>query len=257
MTQFRDGSAGDADYAEIGITYRDYRRADPRIEALINEALGQARSVLNVGAGAGSYEPHDRDVTAVEPSVTMRALRPAELPKAVDARAESLPFEDDSFDAAMSTYSIHQWSDLNRGLTEMRRVTTGPIVLLTCDPAKVRDFWLYDYAPEVLEVEARRYPSLEDIANILGPLRVDQVPIPADCTDGFNEAYFARPEVLLEPGARNACSAWSFVGPEVHERFTTRLRADLVTGVWDARYGALRSDPFYFGSLVLVVARCR
>ena len=159
VTRMADGSAGDANYATIGEAYTQYRRPDPRIAAHIAEALGAARTVLNVGAGAGSYEPADREVTPVEPSASMRAQRPAHLAPAVDATAESLPFADDAFDAAMTTFSVHQWGDLRAGLREMRRVTRGPVVILTCDPDLVRTFWLYEYAPEVLDTEARRYPS--------------------------------------------------------------------------------------------------
>src|SRR5690606_25405256 len=131
-----DGSAGDADYATIGAGYTDYRRPDPRIADAILAALGDARTVLNVGAGAGSYEPTTLDVTAVEPSASMRAQRPAHLPAAIDATAENLPFADDTFDASMTTFSVHQWTDLRAGLREMRRVTRGPVVILTCEDRK-------------------------------------------------------------------------------------------------------------------------
>jgi SAM-dependent methyltransferase len=250
-----DGSAGDADYGAIGTSYSHYRRPDPRIEAAIAAALGDARTVLNVGAGAGSYEPMDRAVTAVEPSASMRAQRAASLAIAVDATAEQLPFADDSFDASMSTFSVHQWPDLAAGLAEMRRVTRGPVVILTCDPAALDRFWLVDYAPEVIEVESRRYPPLAAIADALGgTVRVVPVPIPLDCTDGFSEAYYGRPEAFLDIGARTANSAWSFVNAVVVERFTTRMRADLRSGAWDARYGHLRTQPEFDGALRLVVA---
>jgi hypothetical protein len=140
-----DGSAGDADYGSIGRTYSSYRRPDPSIAALINSALGDGQSVLNVGAGAGSYEPPDRDVTAVEPSASMRTERPVHLAVAIDAVAEELPFADNAFDAAMATFSVHQWTYLSEGLAELRRVTRGPVVLLTCDPSRVTQFWLYHY----------------------------------------------------------------------------------------------------------------
>lgn len=174
-----DGSAGDADYALIGDRYADYRRPDPRIAALIDTALGDAASVLNVGAGAGSYEPSDRAVTAVEPSATMRAQRPPHLTTAIDATAEALPFPDRSFDAAMTTFSVHQWTALADGLTEMRRVTTGPVVVLTCDPELVQRFWLGQYAPQVLATEARRYPNLDTITAVVGGVTdIRTVPIP-------------------------------------------------------------------------------
>src|SRR6478735_5233918 len=162
-----DGSAGDANYGTIGKSYVNYRQPEPRIAAAIDAALGDALTVLNVGAGAGSYEPVDRAVTAVEPSASMRAQRPAHLSSAIDAVAENLPFPDKHFDAAMATFTIHQWSDLGAGLSEMRRVTRGPVVILTCDPDEVQAFWLNDYAPDVLSTEARRYPSMAAIRECL------------------------------------------------------------------------------------------
>ncbi|MEV7022441.1 methyltransferase domain-containing protein [Kitasatospora sp. NPDC093558] len=250
-----DGSAGDADYGAIGGSYAAYRRPEPRIAALIEQALGGARTVVNVGAGAGSYESEAFDVTPVEPSVSMRAQRPAHLPAAVDAVAEQLPFPDDAFDGAMTTFSIHQWSDVKAGLRELRRVARGPVVVLTCDPDLVRDFWLYEYAPLVLDTEARRYPSIADITEALGgAVEVTVVPIPADCVDGFNEAYYARPEMLLDPAARQSCSAWSFVPPETAREYTDRLERDLASGAWDERHGHLRRQPALEGSLVLIRA---
>jgi SAM-dependent methyltransferase len=186
----------------------------------------------------------------------MRAKRPAHLATAVDATAESLPFDDDAFDAAMTTFSVHQWSDLRAGLREMRRVTRGPVVILTCDPDLVRAFWLQEYAPEVLDTEARRYPSTADLADGLGGVvTIDKVPVPLDCTDGFNEAYYGRPEALLDPAARLSCSAWSFPGLAVHDRFTSQLSRDLADGTWDRRHGHLRTQPALDGSLILVTSR--
>ena len=266
MSRSTDGSAGDADYGTIGTSYSSYRRPDPRIAARINRALGPARTVLNVGAGAGSYEPANREVTAVEPSASMRAQRPPGLVPAVDATAEDLPFADGSFDAAMTTFSVHQWSDLGAGLREVRRVTRGPVVILTGDPDRLDRFWLNEYAPEVIATEARRYPPIKALAEglagpgglvsaaLAGTLAVAAVPIPLDCSDGFNEAYYGRPEALLDPAARQSCSAWSFVGAEIHDRFARDLRADLDSGAWDRRHGALRRQPTFDGSLVLVTA---
>jgi SAM-dependent methyltransferase len=255
MNRSADGSAGDADYGSIGGGYASYRQPDPRIAAAITRALGDARTVINVGAGAGSYESEMFEVTAVEPSESMRAQRPSHLPAAIDALAESLPFADGAFDAAMTTFSVHQWSDLKAGLREMRRVARGPVVVLTCDPGLVRGFWLYEYAPLVLDAEARRYPAIGDIAGALGgDVRAEPVPVPADCTDGFNEAYYGRPERLLEPGARQACSAWSFVGPAVQEQYVSHLARDIASGAWDERHGSLRRQPSYNGSLVLIRA---
>jgi SAM-dependent methyltransferase len=253
---FSDGSAGDADYGKIGAEYARYRRPEPRIAARILAALGDARTVLNVGAGAGSYEPVGRGVTAVEPSESMRAQRPAALPVAIDATAESLPFADDSFDAVMTTFSVHQWSDLESGLAEMRRVSRGPVVILSCDPDELERFWLADYAPAVIATEATRYPSISRLAGGLGGvIEVDIVPVPLDCADGFGEAYYGRPEALLDPGARRANSAWSFVDAATADRYVARLAADLDSGEWDRRFGMLRTQPEFDGSLRLIVAR--
>ena len=250
-----DGSAGDADYGSIGASYSDYRRPDARIAAVIERALGGARTVVNVGAGAGSYESEAFETTAVEPSASMRAQRPARLSPAIDAVAEALPFPDNSFDAAMTTFSVHQWSDLEAGLREMRRVARGPVLVLTCDPDLVRDFWLYQYAPLVLDTEARRYPAIAEItATLGGETAAVPVPIPADCTDGFNEAYYARPERFLDPAARQSCSAWSFVDAPLAALYTRELREAIESGAWDERYGHLRGQPQLNGSLVLVKA---
>ncbi|MGO2037777.1 MAG: class I SAM-dependent methyltransferase [Brevibacterium sp.] len=199
--QGTDGSAGDANYGRIGAGYRDYRRPEPEFESAIRRALGDAKSVLNLGAGAGSYEPTDREVTAVEPSATMRSQRPAHLNSAIAASAESLPFDDGSFDAAMTTFSVHQWGDLEAGLAEMRRVSRGPVVIMTCDPTLLDRSWLAEYAPEMIATEARRYPRLDRIRDgLAGDVEVRPLPIPLHCTDGFSEAYFGRPEMLLDPG---------------------------------------------------------
>ncbi|MFJ4295733.1 class I SAM-dependent methyltransferase [Curtobacterium sp. NPDC089689] len=255
MTRTSDGSAGDADHAVIGHEYRRWRRPEPAFARAIVTALGDARTVLNVGAGAGSYEPTDREVTAVEPSAAMRAQRPDTLPPAIDATAEDLPFADDTFDAAMTTFSVHQWGDLERGLAEVRRVTRGPVVVLTCDPDRVQDYWLAEYAPEVMATEARRYPALDRVAAALGgEVETTRLPIPFTCVDGFSEAYYARPERLLDPGARLANSAWSFVDEVTARRSVAALRDALDSGEWDRRHGSLRVRPSFDGSLVLLRA---
>lgn len=255
MHRHHDGSAGDADYGRIGAGYAHYRRPEPRIAACIRAALGDASSVLNVGAGAGSYEPTDVVVTAVEPSASMRAQRPPRLPPAIDATAEALPFADGQFDAAMASFTVHQWRDVARGLAELRRVTRGPVVILSCDPDALDRFWLAEYARETIEVEAQRYPRIETlVAGLGGAARIEPVPIPLDCSDGFGEAYYGRPDRLLDAGARQACSAWSFVAPAVVERFERTLADDLRSGRWDQRWGALRTQPTFDGSLRLIVA---
>jgi SAM-dependent methyltransferase len=250
----KDGSAGDVDYGDIGRTYGRFRQPDPIIAAQIHAALGPAQTVLNVGAGTGSYEPTDRQVTAVEPSASMRAQRPASLSVAIDAVAEDLPFNEASFDAAMATVTVHQWSNLESGLSEMRRVTRGPIVLLVCDPDQMHHYWLNDYIPEVRNVEARRFPPIQRIVDALqGRVEVQPVPVPLNCRDGFNEAYYGRPEAFLEAEARLACSSWSLVPEETVQLFVDWLSADLASGKWDEKYGHLRSQPFFDGPLRLIV----
>lgn len=254
--QRTDGSAGDADYGRIGAGYRNYRRPEPEFESAIRYALGDAKSVLNLGAGAGSYEPTDREVTAVEPSASMREQRPAHLSSAIAASAESLPFDDACFDAAMTTFSVHQWGDLEAGLAEMRRVTRGPVVIMTCDPTLLNRCWLAEYALEMIATEARRYPFLERIRDGLGgTVEVEPLPIPLRCTDGFSEAYYGRPEMLLDPGARKANSAWSFLDGAAVDRFVERLQGDLASGEWDRKYGQLREQSHFEGSLALITAR--
>lgn len=248
-----EGTAGDADYGRIGDGYTNFRQPEPEFEAAIAVALGGASTVLNVGAGAGSYEPVDREVTAVEPSPAMRAQRPPHLVEAIEGTAESLPFPDAAFDAAMTTFSVHQWKDLAAGLAQMRRVATGPVLVMTCDPDLLDRFWLNEYAPEVIATEARRYPSPREIAELLGGrTSIATLPIPLGCVDGFGEAYYGRPERLLDPAARKANSAWSFVDGGVHARFEKELSADLASGQWDRRHGHLRDAPHFEGSLVLI-----
>jgi len=246
--------AGDFDYERGGKLYATVRRADPRIEACVHAALGSARTVLNVGAGAGSYEPTDRYVVALEPSATMRAQRPGHAVPALTGVAERLPFDDRSFDASMATLTVHQWPDMGAGLREMRRVTRGPVVVLTFDGGALDRFWLADYVPELIEAERRRYPALGAIDSVLGGgATVTTVPVARDCLDGFTEAYFARPEAFLEDATRRSQSAWGFLDDGVEERFVARLRADLDTGAWDERYGHLRHQEVFEGALRLVV----
>ena len=256
MNRFSDGSAGDADYGVIGKGYARIRQPDPRIARQFHAALGDARTVLNVGAGAGSYEPLDREVTAVEPSASMRAERPEHLSRAIDATADTLPFDDDTFDAAMASVTVHQWPDLEHGLGNMRRVTTGPVVILTFDPVPPENWWLIDYVPELFEVEGRRMPRIDRIGAALGGrTEVQTVMVPVDSTDGFGQAFFGRPESLLDPEVRRAMSAWSFVDPAVIERFDTALRRDLASGDWDRMYGQFRELHEFDGGMRLVIGR--
>lgn len=248
--------AGDVDYAAHGQGYGRQRRTDPRIEAWVHAALGDARTVLNVGAGAGSYEPLDRHVLAIEPAAAMRAQRPAHLTPAVDGVAERLPVDDQSFDASMALVTVHQWPDVARGLAELRRVTRGPIVLLTFDGDALDRWWMVDYAPEMLAVERRRFPRIASLVDGLGgTCEVHPIPVPNDCVDGFSEAFYARPEAFLDPAVRRSQSAWSFVPGDVQARFVQRLGADLESGEWDRRHGAWRAKPTFEGSLRGIVSR--
>ncbi|MEP7023968.1 MAG: methyltransferase domain-containing protein [Actinomycetota bacterium] len=247
--------AGDWDYDRHGPGYTVYRRPEPRIAAMVLDALGPARTIVNVGAGAGSYEPEDRYVIAVEPSAIMRSQRPAQLAPAIDAVAEHIPLDDGAVDAAMAMVTIHQWPDGQRGLREMRRVARGPVVVLTFDGDALNRFWLAEYSPELVAAERRRMPSIASIRAALGgSSEVRVVPVPADCADGFTEAYYARPEIFLDPAARAAQSAWGFISPSEQEEAVSRLRADLQSGAWDARFGHLRSTAAFEGSLRLVIA---
>jgi hypothetical protein len=217
-------------YDTIGATYAVTRRTEPRIATQVWAALGDAQTVLNVGAGTGSYEPSDRDVTAVEPSAIMRAQRPAAAAPCVDAVAESLPFADQSFDAAMAFATIDHWQDPFAGLREMRRVARS-VVVFTKDFSALDLFWLdRDYLPERADLLVGR-PSLTELARSIGA-RVEPVLIPWDCADGFYEAYWRRPEAYLDERVRRGMSIWARVGPIAEQRAVRGLRDDLASGRW-------------------------
>ncbi|WP_299849646.1 class I SAM-dependent methyltransferase [uncultured Roseovarius sp.] len=217
-------------YDTIGLNYADLRRPDMRIAQTIWQALGPAKTVLNVGAGAGSYEPTDRRVTAVEPSAKMIEQRPASKAEIIQGHAENLPFDDNSFDASMAVLTVHHWSDKAKGLSEMRRVTRGPVVLLTYDPA-FRDFWLFDYFPGLIALDEAQMPSISDYQDWLGPVEITPVPIPHDCTDGFLSAYWQRPAAYLDARVRGAMSSFWALG-DVSEALS-RLEQDLKDGTWE------------------------
>ena len=242
------------DYEEIGGMYSRHRRGDPRIAARIEAALGSAETVVNVGAGAGSYEPVDRWVLAVEPSATMRAQRPAGAAPAIDARAETLPLDDDSVDAAMACVTIHHWDPQEAGLAEMRRVARGPVVVFTFE-LDALPAWQLDFLREGIEIERPRFRTIDEVAAALGgSVRVEHVPTPADCTDGFFEAFWNRPEALLDPEVRASQSLWALLAPGVEERIVERLRTALESGAWDAEHGRLRRQQSYDGALRLVIS---
>lgn len=237
-------------YDSMGINYAELRKPDPRIARFINEALGDARTVLNVGAGTGSYEPTDREVTAVEPSREMiRQRKPGAAP-AIEASAESLPFPDKTFDASMAILTIHHWTDKRAGLREMRRVTRGPVILLAFDPS-CRP-WLTDYLPELAVLDDERMPTLLELEQWLGPLQVTPVPIPHDCTDGFLYAYWKRPFAYLDPLLRTGSSSfWLIKGAQ---EGLDQLKSDLQSGAWARRYADLLQQDEYEAGYRLVVA---
>ncbi|GAA2779977.1 class I SAM-dependent methyltransferase [Crossiella cryophila] len=250
----RTKPAGDFDYETHGSGYARHRRTDPRIAELVQAALGEARTVVNVGAGAGSYEPLDRHVIAIEPAAAMRAQRPPHLAPAINGVAEDLPLDEDSVDAAMATITVHHWPDAERGLREMRRVSRGRVVILCMDGDALAEGWFAEYAPEVISVERGRYQPIEHIVEVLGGATVTPVSVPFDCVDGFTDAFYGRPERFLDPEVRRAQSGWGFVGAEAEARFVATLSADLESGEWDRRFGHLRTQPAYDSALRLVVA---
>ena len=251
----RTEPAGDFDYDSSAIDYAAVRQPEPAFASAIRRCLGDCETLLNVGAGTGSYEPLDLEVTAVEPSAAQRSQRPGHLTPAIDAIAEDLPFSDDSFDAAMATVTVHQWRDLEKGLAEMRRVARGPVIVMSFDPVRLREFWMADFAPEFARAGSDRMPSIDLLVRCLGGAEVEELPIPANCVDGFDEAFFGRPEAFLDERVRRAQSSWGFVGPDVERRSVDRLSLALADGSWDHQYGRLRDADEYRGSLRLVVAR--
>jgi len=246
----------EARYDSIGESYSGTRREDPRLRERIQAALGDARTVVNVGAGAGSYEPRDRHVIAIEPSDVMAAQRPPELAPAIRASAGSLPLRDDSVDAAMALVTIHHWDgERETGVHELRRVARGPVVIVTYDPVVSGRMWLAaEYVPEVAHLDDRIFPSPETVAGWLGgEVRIETLPIPRDCTDWMFGSFWAHPERVLDPVSRANTSGFARMAPDVVERVAAALRTDLADGTWDARNGALRTLHAYDAGLRLVV----
>jgi SAM-dependent methyltransferase len=241
-------------YDVIGGEYGRYRVPDPQIAKAIHDALGGAESVLNVGAGVGSYEPADRTLVAVEPSSAMIRQRPIGAAAAVRASAEHLPFADAAFDVSLGVLTIHHWSNRREGLREMARVARGRVVLFTWDPTHP-GFWLVrDYFPEVLELDRSIFPPLTELKEILGPIDVSVVPIPRTCTDGFLGAYWRRPEAYLDPGVRSAISTFTRI--EDAESGLARLREDLRNGTWTQRNAEIMGLEHLDLGYRLVVAAC-
>ena len=244
----------DAPYDRLGVGYANTRRADSRIAARIDGALGDARTVLNIGAGAGSYDPADREVSAVEPSMEMIAQRPAGAAPVVQATAESLPFEDKSFDAAMAVLTVHHWADLNAGLREMQRVARRRIVILTFDPEPLRDLWiLRDYFPDMLRLESDR-TSGHRLAAELPAGNTQPLPVPRDCADHFFAALWGRPELFLDDRIVGPMWVWSRLSEQARLEGRGRLSEDLESGAWEERHGHLRELAELDVGLRLVVA---
>jgi SAM-dependent methyltransferase len=240
-------------YDVIGRTYTATRRTDPRIAAAIWEALGDAGTVVNVGAGTGSYEPRDRDVTAVEPSEVMIEQRPPGAAPAVQAAAEALPFEDGAFDAAMAVLTLHHWRDWRRGVEELRRVARR-VVVLSWDPSFAGRLWISaEYFPALIDDDVAGFPTLADQAGALRATRVTAVPIPADCRDGFYGAHWRRPEAYLDPAVRAGISTMAKRDPRELEAGLARLEEDLRTGAWAERHAELLAlDELDLGYRLLV-----
>jgi SAM-dependent methyltransferase len=245
-----------ARYDAIGRTYTATRGTEPRIAARIWDALGDARTVVNVGAGTGSYEPPDRAVTAVEPSEVMIAQRPPGAAPAVQASAEALPFDDASFDAAMAVLTIHHWRDFPAGAAELRRVARDRVVVLSWDPAWVDRMWLGpEYFPQLAREDADGFPSLADQAAALGDAEIEVVPIPWDCRDGFMSAFWRRPDAYLDPTVRAGISTLAKRSEDELAEGLARLRADLESGAWARRHAdLLERDELDLGYRLLVGA---
>jgi SAM-dependent methyltransferase len=240
-------------YDRIGVGYRGRRRPDPRIAAAVLSALGDADTVVNVGAGAGSYEPTDRAVVAVEPSIEMIRQRDAGSAAVVRASATHLPFRDGAFAAALAVLSVHHWPDHGRGLAELARVARERVVIFTWDPA-APGFWLVDdYFPSIVEIDRPIFPSVEDFRRALGAIEARPLPVPHDCSDGFLGAYWRRPSAYLDPDVRRAISTFSKIGDV--EPGLARLRRDLDDGTWTRRHGDLLSQSEIDLGYRLVVAR--
>jgi SAM-dependent methyltransferase len=230
-------------YDEIGRGYSVTRQPDARIAQVIREALGEARTVLNVGAGTGSYEPAGLQVVAVEPSYAMIQQRPASAAPVVQAVAEHLPWADAAFDATLAILTIHHWPNRAAGLTELRRVARHRVVLLTWDPACRDAFWLINqYIPQILALDVPRFPSMAELSRCLGRIEVRPVPIPYDCQDGFLGAFWRRPESYLDPNVQRAISGFAQLPPEVVNAGLARLTEDLRSGQWETRFGWMRTQ---------------
>jgi len=250
-------ATNDLRYDRIGRDYARHRREDPRFAARIHSALAGARTVVNVGAGTGSYEPRDRHVIAIEPSDVMAAQRPPELAPAIRAGAGDLPLRDRSVDAAMAVLTVHHWDrDQERGVRELRRVARDAVVIVTFDASVSSAMWLIaDYLPEVAELDRRIFPSPEVLCEWLGgTTHVEALEIPNDTPDWMMGAFWAHPERVLDDDARNATSGFARMDAAVVARVAAAVSRDLASGAWDLRHGHLRTLDAYDVGLRLVTA---
>lgn len=244
-------SPSSPEYDRIGVGYGFHRLPDPRLGAAIHEAIGQGETILNVGAGAGSYEPPDRSVVALEPSGVMLAQHPGR--RRVRGAAEHLPFADGSFDVAMAILTVHHWENLNAGLDELRRVAKRQVIF-TWDPDFERKLWITtDYVPAIDALETSRFMPLAFVIDALEARTVRPFEIPHDFTDGFQAAFWRRPEMYLDPEVRAASSTFASLPPEVVEPGIEQLRTDLETGKWSETYNELLTlDRADFGHRIVI-----
>jgi SAM-dependent methyltransferase len=240
-------------YDNIGRNYSGRRQSDPRIGSAIQEALADCGSVLNVGAGTGSYEPRSHAIVAVEPSRTMIEQRPEGAAPAIQARAEALPFRNASFDAVLAILTVHHWSDQAKGLSECARVARSKVVILTNDFEVCAKFWLFDYVPELLRADRYLFPPIARFEEAFGLVESVAVPIPADCRDGFLGAYWKRPSAYLDRAVRESISTFSKIG-DVSSHLQ-KLRADIESGAWEQRYSRLRDLSSLDLGYRLIIAR--
>ena len=244
-------------YDRIGTTYSATRRPDPRIAARILDALGDAVSVVNVGAGTGSYEPGDRTVIAVEPAAVMIRQRPIGAPPVVQASAEALPFADAAFDAALAILTVHHWLRRDLGLAELRRVAARRVVVLTWDQEAWESFWLIrEYFPCARELDRSRAVGIPELLAALGGGDIVSVPVPHDCVDGFHGAFWRRPEAYLDPEVRAGISTYALMPAVERDDGLRRLAEDLENGAWARRHGdLLNADEIDLGYRLIVSRR--
>ncbi|OBI35373.1 class I SAM-dependent methyltransferase [Mycobacterium colombiense] len=226
-------------YDRIGATYCSTRRPDPRIASQVHAALTAMDTVVNVGAGTGSYEPA-QTVVAVEPSMVMIAQRPAGSAPCVQALAEALPLRDRCVDAAMALLTVHHWSDVAAGIQQLRRVARRRVVVLTWDQSVIQNFWLLrEYLPDAARINEELHVPIARLVELLGGAHVQSVPVPHDCTDGFGAAYWRRPHAYLDPTVRAGISMLAYAQPASLAAGLDRLAADLRSGQWQHRHSEL------------------